>query len=139
LSPVRDEYVPAERRDAERRISGAELLVDEAARRAHSTPMGVVDEHAPVVEVRGIQMTAHEREPAEDGSGARGVDRDLRLLRPAVRDARRPAADAPVLARVQEPCRRGPAARADDEPGAAVVDDAGRPAWDGHRQRLLAS
>src|SRR5438270_3797426 len=66
LSRVRDEYVPAERRDAERRISGAELLVDEAACRAHSTPMGVEDEHAPVVEVRRIHSPTLQREPAEE-------------------------------------------------------------------------
>ena len=99
----------------------------------------VVDGDAPVVEVGRVDASAGDRDAAEDRGLGRLVDDDFGLRRPRAGHGRRPGADHPVLARVDEPRRIGRVARPDGEALAAVEDDAGRAAVDVHGQELLAA
>src|SRR5712692_2449100 len=139
---VRDEYAPAGGLDAERRVPGRYCAIDERAAAKDPSPPGVIDVDSSVVEVSRIEPLCsarkrRHRDTAEHRGGSRLADRDFGRPRPAVWDARRPAAQHPVLARIDEPRGRGHSAASNDEAAAAVVDDAGRPAFYDDGERLL--
>ena len=135
---VGDEHVAVDRVDAERRVPGRDLRVDERAGHADAPPARVIDVHARVVEVGRVHAVAEDRDAAEDRGRRRLVDDHDCLVRPAGRHGRRPRAQHPVLARVDEARRVRLAAGRDGQALARVRGDPGRPAVDLHGQQLLS-
>ena len=108
-------------RDAERRVPRRNLRIGERAAPNDAPPVLVEDVDAAAVEVGRVEPVRAEREPAEDDALRALVDGDDRFGRPAVRHGRRPGADRPVLAGVDESRRAGGAPAPHDEAFAAGV------------------